>query len=270
MPGIKQRAERANRCVYEKGARAMTSQVISTKTANAATLNVNQFGFWTAVCMSLMTTATFAVAFATPPRSGPFCVLSTCIAAPYTDVAAFFPRDYLWMYPALLLTPIFVVLMACIHQYASGDKKLFSLIGLSFAIIAAAVITIDYFIQLTVIQPSLLRGETDGLSLVSQYNPHGIFIALEALGYLMLSVAFVFAAAVFGGRDWVERTLRWLFISGFLLAVGSLIVLSLLYGHELEYRFEVLVILIDWTALIISGALVSLIFKRAGQAGGQP
>jgi hypothetical protein len=248
----------------------MMSRAISAKTAKAATPSANHLGFWTAVFMSLITTTTFVVAFATPPRSGPFCVMSSCVTSPYTDVAAFFPRDYLWMYPALLVTPIFVVLMACIHDYASGDKKLFSLIGLSFAVIAAAVITIDYFIQLTIIQPSLLRGETDGLSLISQYNPHGIFIALEALGYLMMSLAFLFVAQVFSGHDWVERALRWLLISGFILAVGSLIVLSLLYGNDLEYRFEVIVILIDWMVLIVSGALVSVVFKRGGRDGSSP
>jgi hypothetical protein len=32
-------------------------------------------------------------------------------------------------------------------------------------------------------QPSLLKGETEGLTLFLQYNPDGIFIALEDLGY---------------------------------------------------------------------------------------
>jgi hypothetical protein len=43
-----------------------------------------------------------------------------------------------------------------------------------------ALIAGDYFIQLTVVQPSVLQGKVDGLLLWSQYNPHGIFIALEA------------------------------------------------------------------------------------------
>jgi hypothetical protein len=244
---------------------AMASHALSTKTTRAAIPRVWRFGFWIALFMSVLTVVTFAVAFATPPRSGPFCTMSACVTAPYTDVAAFFPRDYVWMYPALLLTAIFVVCMACIHHYASGDKKLFSLIGLSFAVMSAALIMIDYVIQLTVIQPSLLRGETDGLALISQYNPHGIFIALEALGYILMSVAFVFAAPIFAGRDWVERTLRWLFAAGFVLAVGLLIVMSLLYGHDLEYRFEIAVISIDWLVLIVAGVLLSIVFKRAGR-----
>ena len=48
---------------------------------------------------------------------------------------------------------------------------------------------VDYFLQLTVVVPSLQAGETDGLSLFTQYDPHGLFIAMEALGYLMLTVA---------------------------------------------------------------------------------
>jgi len=122
----------------------MTSQAIYAKTTKAATPSAWRFGFWTAVFTSAITAAPLAVAFATPPRSGPFCAMSSCITSPYTDVAAFFPRDYLWMYPALLLMSIFVVFMACIHHCAPGDKKLFSLIGLSFAVIAATLIMIDY------------------------------------------------------------------------------------------------------------------------------
>ena len=116
-------------------------------------------------------------------------------------------------------------------------------------------------------QPALLKGETEGLSLFSQYNPHGIFIALEDLGYLMMSVAFLFFAMVFDGRNRIERAIRWLFITSFVLAVGSLVVLSLLYGKNLDYRFEVTVILINWTVLVVSGVLLSVFFKRAGQYG---
>ena len=243
----------------------MARHAISAKTTRAVLPSVWRFGFWTALSMSVLAVVTFAIAFATPPRSGPFCTMSSCVTAPYTDVAIFFPRDYVWMYPALLLTALFVVFMVCIHQYASDDKKLFSLIGLSFAVMSAALIMIDYVIQLTVIQPSLLRGETDGLSLISQYNPHGMFIALEALGYVLMSVAFLFATPVFAEHNWVERTLHWLFIAGFTLAMGSLIILSLLYGPNIEYRFEVAVISIDWLVLIISGLLVSSVFNRAGR-----
>ncbi len=241
----------------------MTSHVIAANPTSSTAQRGGRFSFWIAVSMSVLTAVTLAVAATTLPRSGPFCQ-SGCVAYPYTDIAAFFPRDYVWMWLALLMAPLFVVLMACIHHYAALEQKLLSLIGLIFASMAAVVIAIVYFVQLTVIQPSLLNGETAGIALLTQYNPHGIFIALESLGYLLMSVAFGFAGAVFSAPGRLERTLRWIFMAGFGLSVGGLIVLSLIYGNHLEYRFEVLVIMVVWLVLIVTGALLSVLFRRTG------
>jgi hypothetical protein len=141
----------------------------------------SRLGYWTALSTTVVGVATLAVAITTPARSGPYC-RSACISYPYTDVAAFVPRDYLWMYPAALLAVLFVTLTACFHQQASPTSTVAARIALSLAVIAAAAIVIDYGVQLTVLQPSLLKGETEGLSPFSQYNPHGVFIALENVG----------------------------------------------------------------------------------------
>jgi len=37
-----------------------------------------------------------------------------------------------------------------------------------------------------------------------QYNPHGVFLALEELGYLLMSLSFLFMAPVFAGRSRLE------------------------------------------------------------------
>jgi hypothetical protein len=242
----------------------MTNQTSLTPTENPGGDNATRVGFWAAISTVVCAVAAIALGAATPPRSGPFCP-GPGIPYPYTDAAAFVSRDYLWMYPAFLLGPLFVVLMACIHDYAADGKKLFSRIGLAFASIAAAVLCIDYFVQLTVLQPSLVKGEIEHLSLFSQYNPHGVFIAFEHLGYLVIGVAFLFAAAAFAKRVKLERALRRLFVAGFILAVGSLVVLSLIYGMDIEYRYECAVILIDWTVLIVAGVLLSVFFRRAGR-----
>ena len=225
--------------------------------------SISRAGFLSAILTSLFTGIALVVGAMTPPISGPFCE-SNCISYPYTEVAAYVPGDYLWMYPALLSVLVFVVLVVCIHSVAAAEKRLFSLIAVCFAIMSATILGTDYFIQLAVIQPSLLKGETAGLSLFSQYNPHGIFIALEDLGYLMMSVALLFAAFVLTGQNKVERAIRWLFITSFMLVVGLLVVLSLLYGEHLEYRFEVAVILINWIVLIVGGILLSVYFRRYG------
>lgn len=227
----------------------------------------SRVGFWAAVLTALLTIVAFGMAVGTPPRSGPSCTFANCVSYPYTDIADFFPRDYLWMFPATLLLFPFVVLMACVHAAAGDDKKPFSLAGLSFAIMSASMLAADYFIQLTVIQPSIVRGEVDGLSLFSQYNPHGVFIALESLGYSLMSVALLPLAAVFTERGGVQRALRWLFTGSSGLTVASLAILAGVYGNDLEYRFEIAVISINWTALIIAGVLMSVLFRRSVRDG---
>ena len=241
-----------------------SNQVTDAETTNSARQSV--LGFWTSISTAVAAAVALVIAVTTAPaRSGPFCMLDSCITYPYTDAAVFVPNDYLWMYPAFLMSLLFVVLVVCIHHYASADRRVFSQVALSFAVISAAVLATNYFIQLAVMQPSLLKGEVEGLSLFSQYNPHGVFIALEEVGHLMMGMSFLFVALAFGRRERLEWIIRLVFGASSVLAVGSLIVLALLYGSDLEYRYEVAVIVIDWIALIVSGALLSLFFKRAGR-----
>jgi hypothetical protein len=124
---------------------------------------------------------------------------------PFTAAAQFVPRDYNWILPAILLVPAFLIVIACIHPFVESGKRYLSLAGLCFTSIAASIIAIGYFIQFEVVEPSLRRGEADGLALFTQYNPHGLFIALEDLGYLALCVAFVFVGAAVPGATRLAR-----------------------------------------------------------------
>jgi hypothetical protein len=136
-----------------------------------------------------------------------------------------------------------------------------TLIALAFAIVAATVLLADYVIQLTVLQPGLLKGESAGLALLSEYNPHGVFIAMEDLGYLSMGIAFLWVGLAFAGRSLLDRGLRWLFVGGGVAAVAALIGLALGYGADLEYRFEVAGLGIDWLVLILGGVLLAVWFR---------
>ncbi len=148
---------------------------------SATRMSAARLGRWIAFLLAVVAATAFALGITTPPRSGPFCA-GSCIAYPYTDVVQYVPRDYLWVAPGILLTPLFVVLAGCIHACVPAGKRGLSLIGLCFASISAGMVTLDYFIQSQVVEPSLVRGETSGLALFTQYNPHGFFIALEDTG----------------------------------------------------------------------------------------
>jgi len=166
------------------------------------------------------------------------------------------------MYSAILLILIYMVLMVSIHSYAENQKKIFSQIGLSFALITTAILLCDYFIQVSVVPVSLINGETEGLPLLIQYNSHGLFLVLEELGYLTMAVSFIFMAPVFAGKGRLESAVQWIFIISFILVFAALIIISVFYGLERMDRFEVVVITVDWLVLIIIGILLSLIFRK--------
>ena len=220
-------------------------------------------GFWAAVLTVLVTAAFAVVGVATPPRSGPFCG-TACVPHPYTDVAQFVPGDYLWLIPGLALVPIFVVLLVAIHAVAAESTRMFSRIALV---------------------RDRLRGHHRRRPLPSprspspacrparpeplghKYNPHGPFIAGEALGYLTMSLSLLFAALVFVGPG-IERAIRWLFIADFLLLVTAAIGLWLIGGDLVA--FEVSALSINWLVPIACGVLLSVVFRRAAPARSVP
>jgi len=225
-------------------------------------------GFWAAAVTAVSAAVALGVAVMTPPRSGSFCT-SDCITPPYTNVARFVPRDYLWMYPACLMVVSFVVLVACVHQSVTESRRVFSLVGLSFAVIAATAATMDYTVQLAVVQPSLLLGQRDGLSLFSMYNPHGVVIAFEDLAYLVMGLSFLSVAGALPTVGGVLRATRITFLVAGVLAVVSLVGLASFFGRDLGYRYEVAAISIDWLALTVSGVLLAIAFRR-GAVGDRP
>ena len=96
----------------------------------------NRLSLWVVILTGLMAIVSLAMAITTLPRSGPYC-RSGCVGYPYTDVAAFVPRDYLWMYAAVVLTLLVMALMECIHYQVPPDRQLLSRIGVAFTIMAS-------------------------------------------------------------------------------------------------------------------------------------
>lgn len=218
------------------------------------------FGYWAALATGASTLITFAIAIATPPLSGALCEAG-CFTYPYLDVAARFPRDYVWMFPAIVTTLLYLAFAVALYGRVRRGLH-FARLGLLLAGMAALTLSGDYFVQLAVVQPSLLAGETDGISLLSQYNPHGLFIALEELGYLLMSLSLVCLIPALLRPTRLERAIRWLFAAGFVTTLAALAWFSLRYGHERGYLFEVAVISIDWLVLIAGAFMTAAVFRR--------
>lgn len=229
---------------------------------------VARFGFWSALGTAVMTLVSFGIAILTPPLSGAWC-RENCIAYPYLEIAARFPRDYYWMFSAILATLLYLALMVGLHGRTTPERRPLALFAVVLSAMATLVLVGDYFIQLAVIQPSILAGESDGISLLTQYNPHGLFIALEELGYLLMSVSLACMAPALHRTTRLERFVIWLFLGGFAVNALALTWILVSLGNARGYLFEIAVISVDWLVLIVASFALAVVLRRE-LASGEP
>lgn len=239
------------------------SSVTTTSNATARPTALDRTAFVAAVLSALTAAVSLGVAVTTPPRTGPFAAPGTALPYPYNAAAEFVPRDFIWMYLALVMMLVFLVLAACIRERAALGRKVFGTIGLCLATSSFTIIALDYFIQLRTLQPALLAGEFEGLAIISQYNPHSVFIALEEVGFLLLGLSFGFLAFSLGRSSRAERATRWVYVIAAALTVATFVGMSWYFGFGLEYRYEVTAISISWLTLIISGVMLAFAFRRS-------
>jgi hypothetical protein len=84
-----------------------------------------------------------------------------CVGYPYTSrrIAELFPEQYLWIRGDARHGPDswrWSRRSTSARRPGGGSN---SLVGLSLTVVAAAVLMIDYFVQVTVMQPSLVKGQ---------------------------------------------------------------------------------------------------------------
>jgi hypothetical protein len=224
-------------------------------------------GWWAGVLTAATATSAWVLVMVVPgapPRSGANCTggAGSCLTYPYTDAADYVPNDFVWMIPAFLLGPLLVVLLTSLLDDVPAPRRPLARISLRLATASAVLLMVDYYVQFTTVQASLVRGETGGgLSLLSQYNPHGVFIALEDLGYATMLTALAVAAPALPRATRPERILRRLLATTGTLGALLLPVLLAALGRDLDYTYEVLAIATAWTTLLVTGILAAITFR---------
>jgi len=110
-----------------------------------------------------------------------------------------------------LTVQVFVILFTAIHFVNDGDNKIFGALGISFIILCTVAVSINRFVQLTVIQQSLPAVPSD-LTRFLPYGTGSVMYSLEWLGWgFFSSLAAVFVAPLFSSTP-LNNTIRWLFI----------------------------------------------------------
>lgn len=223
--------------------------------------SILKFGFYSTLSLTILTIITWGFAMIAIPPSGPYCP-GNCMSYPFLDILSYYPRDYNWMYLAIFQLFAYVIFVISNHFIAPSEKKLYGFISIAFALISVTVLLIAYYTQFSVVPISFMKGETEGIALMTQYNGHGMFIAMEELGYITMSISFLFLAPIFSVKKRLEKSIRMILIVPFLITVLSFVVYSIKFGLDRDYRFEVATITINWLVIITVGILISISIKR--------
>lgn len=220
-----------------------------------------KFGFYSSLSLVILTIVTWSFGMIAVPPAGPYCP-GDCMTYPFADILSYYPRDYYWMYFAVVQLFAYVIFMISNHFIISVEKKIFSFVSVAFSLISAIVLLIAYFVQFSVVPLSMMNGETEGIALLTQYNGHGIFIAMEDLGYITMSISFLFLGFAFSAKNSLEKYIRVFLLMAFPLTAISFIYYSIKFGIDRSYRFEVAAITVNWLVILIAGILIFLLTKR--------
>jgi hypothetical protein len=165
-------------------------------------------GYWSAL---LVTIAGFAY----------FAVMSVLIAIgrftlPLPDAVELFAA---WV--TIASGPLIVAALVALHYTVPSDRRPFSHLGVLFSTVFMVMVSINRFVQLTVVRPSVLEGNTSGLERFMPYAPRSAMLSLELVGWGFFLGMGLLCAAFALPRDGSGGKARWSFLGYAVLALAS-------------------------------------------------
>ena len=109
--------------------------------------------------------------------------------------------------PSLFLGSSFLLLACSVHAACAPERRVWSQGAVAFATVYATLISLVYFVQLTLVGPRIARGRVDGIEMFLFVPFDSFLYAVDILGYSFMSAATLMAAPVFSGDR--ERRLRY-------------------------------------------------------------
>lgn len=121
-----------------------------------------------------------------------------------------YPLDEILIYSFSLciVVPLLVEMLA-LHYVVANDKKFWSHAALIFVVIYAVFVTANYVVQLATVIPMTVSGNSDTITILKQ-TPHSLFWGFDAIGYICMGLATLFAVPLFesnGFQKWVKYSL---------------------------------------------------------------
>lgn len=163
--------------------------------------------------------------------------------------------------PSFFLGSSFLVLMVCAHDLAPPDRRVWSRSAIAFATAYAVLISLTYYVLLTLVAPRLAAGRVAGIE-PFLFTPFDSFLySVDILGYTFMSVATLLAARIFTGGGLERRARLFLTANGLLIPFLALQI----YAHWLIWIAALWAVTFPgstWT--------LALIFRRSRTSMGPP
>lgn len=119
-----------------------------------------------------------------------------------------YPLDAVLIYGSSLCIVIpFILEILALHYVTPTEKQFWSHAAVLLTVIYAVFVSANYIVQLATVIPMSLKGKLEEVQILDQ-TPHSLFWNFDALGYIFMGLATLFAVPVFaknGYQVWVRR-----------------------------------------------------------------
>ena len=150
----------------------------------------------------------------------------------------------------------FLLEMLALHYSTPDDKKIWSHAALIFTSIYAVFVIANYVVQLATVIPMTVNGNGEAVKILSQ-TPHSMFWDYDAIGYIFMALAMLFASPVFE-KTGIQKWVRISFLAN--AFVTPLIVFVYFYPTFSE---RLLLLALPWTITAPTAMLLlAIMFKK--------
>jgi hypothetical protein len=200
------------------------------------------------------------------PKIGSFAATAACAAIVLYGVAQVCqvlnalrpPLDGILLYGFSLCIVIpFMISMLALHYVASTETKFWSSAALIFTVMYGTYVTLNYTVQLATVIPASLRHSVDEIRILDQ-TPHSFFWDIDALGYICMGFATLFASFVFRDKG-VEKWAKGFFLGNAVMTP----VIALVYFYP-TFSIPLLILGSPWIVTAAGSMFcLALFFKNA-------
>jgi hypothetical protein len=164
-----------------------------------------------------------------------------------------YPWDAILIYgfSLCIATPLMLAFLA-LHYVTPEERRYWSHAAVLFAVIYALFVSFNYVVHLTAVIPY-----PDANPVLNQ-TPHSLFWTVDALGYIALGLATLFAVPLFTNQG-VQKWVKGFFLANFLVTP----LICIVYFYPV-FSMTLLLLGLPWIVTGIGSTLFLMLFFRGG------